>query len=128
MNRRLLKIICAVFISTLALDASAVGTRRFVLDNSKAFEGGELEGVAIASDGSIRAGWTLANTPIADATSVWSSVTLADGSVLLGTGSGGRIYQVKGGKVSIAAETGEMAVSALVIGYDGDVIAGTFPT
>jgi hypothetical protein len=128
MNRRFLKTICAVFISTLALDAAAVGTRRFVLDNSKAFEGGELEGVAIASDGSIRAGWTLANTPLPDATSVWSAVTLGDGSVLLGTGAGGRIYQVKNGKVSIAAETGEMAVSALVIGYDGDVIAGTFPT
>jgi hypothetical protein len=127
MNRRILQACCAAFIPFLAADAAAVGTRRFLLDNAKSFEGGELEGVAIASDGSIRAGWTLANAPIADATSVWAAVTLADGSVLLGTGTGGRIYQVKNGKVSIAAETGEMAVSSLAL-LDGDVVAGTFPT
>jgi hypothetical protein len=107
--------------------AEAVGTRRFVLDSLKTFEGGELEGVAITSNGEVRAGWTLGKVEIPDATNVWSSVVLPDGSVLLGTGTGGRVYQVKNGKTSIAAETGEMAVSAMVVGFGGDVFAGTFP-
>jgi hypothetical protein len=110
-----------------AADVQAVGTRRFLMNSLSSFEGGDLTGVAIASDGSVRAGLTLSNTPIEDATSVWAAVALGDGSVLLGTGAGGRIYQVKSGKVTIAAETGEMAVSSLVIGPDGDIIAGTFP-
>jgi hypothetical protein len=111
----------------LAGDVQAVGTRRFLMNSLSSFEGGDLAGVAIASDGSVRAGLTLSNTPIEDASSAWAAVTLSDGSVLLGTGAGGRIYQVKAGKVTIAAETGEMAVSSLAIGPDGDVIAGTFP-
>ncbi len=118
-------LLCAL--AATARDAAAVGTRNFVLDSLPGFEGGDLEGVAVASDGTVRAGWTTANAPIPDATSVWSAAVLDDGSVLLGTGTGGRIYQVKNGKVTIAAETGTMAVSALAIGPGGDVIAGTFP-
>lgn len=120
-------ILVATFAASWASDASAVGTRRFVLDSMSSFEGGELEGVSLTSDGTVQAGWVLSDAPIADASSVWSSVVLDDGTVLLGTGTGGRIYRVKNGKVDIAAETGAMAVSALVVAADGDVIAGTFP-
>lgn len=111
----------------LATDARAVGTRTFVLNDEKSFDGGDLTGVAIASDGTVRAGLQLANAPIDDATSVWASVTLDDGSVLLGTGTGGRIYKIDKGKVTIAAETKAMAVSALALGTGGTVYAGTFP-
>ena len=111
----------------LATQAHAVGTRSFKLSDDKSFDGGDLAGVAIASDGTVRAGLQLANAPIDDATSVWASVTLDDGTVLLGTGAGGRIYKVKNGKVSIAAETKAMAVSALALGPGGTIYAGTFP-
>ncbi len=117
----------ACLLTLWSTGAQAVGTRRFVLDSLKALEGGDLTGVAITSNGEVRAGWTLGKAPIPDASSVWCSVVLPDGSVLLGTGSGGRIYKVAGGKVTIAAETGAMAVSALAIGFGGDVLAGTFP-
>lgn len=110
-----------------ASDAAAVGTRRFILDSMSSFEGGELEGVSLTSDGTVRAGLTLSDAPIPDASSVWSSLVLDDGTVFLGTGTGGRIYRVKGGKVDIAAETGAMAVSALALAADGDIVAGTFP-
>lgn len=111
----------------LASHADAVGTRSFKLSDDKSFDGGDLAGVAIASDGTVRAGLQLANAPIDDATSVWASVTLDDGTVLLGTGAGGRIYKVKNGKVSVAAETKAMAVSALALGPGGTIYAGTFP-
>jgi len=114
---------CALVVS----NADAVGTRRFILDSLKSLEGGDLKGTSITSNGEVRAGLSLANLEIPDASSVWSAIVLKDGTVLLGTGNGGRIYAVKNGKASIAAETGALAVSALAIGFGGDVIAGTFP-
>jgi len=107
--------------------ARAVGTRDFVLDTLESLEGGDLTGTSVASDGTVRAGWTLGSTPVPDASSVWSSLALPDGSVLLGTGSDGKIYRVANGKVTVALETGEMGVSAMVLAWDGAVIAGTFP-
>ena len=107
--------------------AHAVGTRQFKLDSLKSLEGGDLTGVSVASDGAVRAGWTLGELPISDATSVWCSVALRDGSVLLGTGSDGKIYRVSRGKVTVAVETGAMAVSAMTLAWNDDVVVGTFP-
>ncbi len=111
----------------LASDAGAVGTRTFSLDSMDSFQGGDLAGVAVVSDGTVRAGFTLANLPIADASSVWNAVPMPDGSTLLGTGTGGRVYRVNNGQATVLASTGQMAVSALVIGEGGMVFAGTFP-
>ncbi len=111
-----------------ASPAAAVGTRTFVLDTLDELKGGDLTGVAVDSNGEVRAGLNLGSTPIPEATSVWSSVTLADGSVLLGTGNDGKIYRVASGLVSLVATTGEMAVASLTVAWNGDVIAGTFPS
>jgi len=126
-----------ILLSTLAIataslswsgpEAEAVGTRRFVLNQMSNFSSGDLEGVSVASDGTVEAGLTLTDAPIPDAASIWSSVALADGTVLLGTGTKGLIYKVKGGKVSVAAETGAMAVTSMVLNSAGEIIAGTFP-
>src|SRR5262249_10891194 len=64
---------------------------------------------------------------IADASSVWSSVVLADGTVLLGTGNEGKVFRVGRGTAEEAATTGQMAVSAMAMAWNGDVILGTFP-
>ena len=127
MNSKLLFSSAVVAASLLGSEVLAVGTRQFVLATLESFQGGDLAGVSVASDGTVRAGRTLAKLPIADASSVWDSVVLTDGSVLLGTGSGGRVYRVQGGKASIAATTGAMAVSSLALGEGGMVFAGTFP-
>ncbi len=123
-------ILATLFTACTALvsaDVGAVGTRRYVMNTQNGFEGGEIEGVSISSEGEVSAGYTLANTPIEDAASAWTHLVMDDGSVLLGTGSGGRIYKVKAGKVTIAAETGTMAVTSLVKAFDGTIIAATFP-
>jgi hypothetical protein len=114
-------------VSLLAAPADAVGTRVFTLDTLDAFKGGDLTGVSIDSRGDLRAGLSLGALPIADATSVWSSVVLGDGAVLLGTGNDGKVYRVTGGRSEVAAATGEMAVSAMAQAWGGDVILGTFP-
>lgn len=108
--------------------ASAVGTRAFQLEKIDDLKGGDLTGVSVDSNGTVRAGFTLGTTAIADVTSVWSSVVLADGSVLLGTGSDGKIYKVSPtGQTTLVATTGQMAVSSMVVAWNGEVIAGTFP-
>jgi hypothetical protein len=110
-----------------AKQAAAVGTRTFQLDTIDELKGGDLTGVSVDSNGNVRAGLTLGSLPVADASSVWSSVVLPDGAVLLGTGSEGKIFKVTGGQATLVATTGAMAVSSLVVAWNGDVIAGTFP-
>lgn len=111
----------------LASPVLAVGTRTFVLDSMSDLKGGDLTGVSVDSNGNVSAGLNLGATPLPDVASVWSSVVLNDGAVLLGTGNDGKVIRVSGTQTAVAATTGQMAVSALSIAWNGDVIAGTFP-
>lgn len=117
--------IAAVWISSAP--AGAVGTRSFQLQSLEDFKGGDLTGVSVDSSGNVRAGLNLGSTPVPDATSVWSSVVLADGTVLIGTGSDGKVFRIGAGKAELAATTGQMAVSSMAVADDGTVYAGTFP-
>ncbi len=115
----------AAFVATQ--DASAVGTRSFDLSTIDDLSSGDLTGVAVDSRGRVRPGLTLGKTVVNDAQTAWGSVLLPDGSVLIGTGNEGKIVRVAGGKVDVAATTGQMAVTSLVSAWGGDVIAGSFP-
>jgi len=111
----------------LARDAGAVGTRTFVLDSLEQMSGGDLKGVAVSSDGVVRTGFTLGEAPIPDATAVFSAVTLADGSTLVGTSPNGKVYKVTGDVVSPYADTGALAVTSIVQAKNGTVYAATIP-
>jgi hypothetical protein len=111
----------------LAPSALAVGTRTFDLDTLEKLSGGDLKGVAVSSDGQVRAGLTLGSTPLPDATAVYAALTLADGSVLVGTSFNGKVLRVAGGQATLWAETHETAVTSLVQGANGVVYAGTIP-
>lgn len=114
-------------IALLSTSAGAVGTRTFQLDNTERLGGGESKGVVIGADGVIKPGFALGSVPVADAGSVMSTLTLADGSVLLGSAPNGKIYKISGDAVSVYAETGSMAVTALAEGPGGSVLAATLP-
>ena len=114
-------------LTSLPGTAGAVGTRTFDLDALDELTGGDLTQVAIDSHGQIRAGWNLGKVAVIEGQTSWSSVELADGTVLIGTGNEGKIVRISNGQASIAATTGEMAVSSLAVAWNGDVIAGTFP-
>src|SRR3984957_12058253 len=101
-----------VLSSTLAL---AVGTRTFELDTLEKLSGGDLKGVSIGSDGVVRAGLSLSDVTLPDATATWSAVELADHSVLIGT-TGGKVFRVAGGIASVYAETNTQAVTSLLVG------------
>ena len=111
----------------LTYDASAVGTRTFVLDTLDKMQGGDLKGVAVGSDGNVRAGFTLGSTPVPDAAAVFSVAQLADGSTLIGTSPNGKVYKVVGETVTLYAETGALAVTSIVQAKNGVVYASTMP-
>src|SRR3954465_7610505 len=96
-------IVCVALLSSLP--ALAVGTRRFSLEKSSDFKGGDLKGVAVDSAGHVRAGFNLGAVPVSQGTSIWSSLALKDGSVLLGTGNEGKLLKLNHGSVSVLAET-----------------------
>jgi hypothetical protein len=112
-----------------APDAGAVGTRTFELDTLEKLSGGDVEGVAVGSDGVVRAGWTLGNAaiPVDSGTTAPCAVTLADGSILVGTGpaNGGKVVRMAGDQASVYADTKESAVNALAVDRAGVVYAAT---
>lgn len=107
--------------------AEAVGTRSFDLDSQDEFSGGDLRGVSVDSMGRVRAGWNMTDLSLAGASSVWAALTLADGSVLVATGSEGKVLRVAGGRSTVYAETKQMAVTSLALGPKGAVYAATLP-
>ncbi len=116
-------------VPALALSSSlafAVGTRIFELDSLEKLSGGDLKGVAVSSDGVVRAGWTLGDVALPDATASWAAVELPDHSVLIGV-TGGKVFRVAGGVATVYAETNAQAVTALALGPPGVVYAGTIP-
>ncbi|HEU4410996.1 MAG TPA: hypothetical protein VFS43_37435 [Polyangiaceae bacterium] len=108
--------------------AGAVGTRSFDLDTQDEFSGGDLRGVAVDSQGRVRAGWNLTDLTLQGASSVWAALPLADGSVLVATGAEGKVLRVAGGRVTTYAETKQMAVTSLALGPKGAVYAATVPS
>ena len=120
--------IALVFASLgLSTDARAVGTRTFVLDTLEKLSGGDLKGVAVSSDGGVRAGLTLGTTPIPDAGASFAALLLADGSTLVGTSPQGKVYRLVGDAVTVFADTGALAVTSLVQAKNGTIYAATMP-
>ncbi len=119
----------SVLLTTLSAssDARAVGTRTFVLDTLDKLSGGDLKGVAVSSDGSVRAGFTLANAPIPETAASFSAITLADGTSLVGTSPQGKVFKLTGDAVSLFADTGALAVTSMVQAKNGTIYAATIP-
>jgi hypothetical protein len=111
----------------VATSAAAVGTRVFDLDSLEKLSGGDLKGVAVSSDGRVRAGLTLGSVPLPDASAVYAALPLPDGSVLVGTSFHGKVIRVAGDQATVWADTKETAVTSLVLGAGGVVYAGTIP-
>lgn len=111
----------------IAGDAGAVGTRTFVLDTLDKMSGGDLKGVSVSSDGTVRAGFTLGSAPIPDATTVFAATTLTDGSTLIGTSPNGKVYKAVGDAITLFADTGALAVTSIVQAKNGTIYAATIP-
>lgn len=112
---------------SLAGHAGAVGTRTFELDTLEELSGGDLKGVSVSSDGTVRAGWTSSSAALDGASASFSVLPLADGSTLVGTSPGGKIFKVTGDRATLHADTGALAVTSMIEGAGGVVYAATMP-
>ncbi|MBM3476150.1 MAG: hypothetical protein FJX75_23005 [Armatimonadetes bacterium] len=95
---------------------------------TKDFEEGEAEGLAIRSDGAlVVADKVVGDWLIEPQRGVWSVAGGPDGSTYYGTGKDGRVCKfVEGGDPQVICETGELAVHALT--FSGQYLyAGTAP-
>ena len=108
--------------------AVAVSTRHFRLDSAAELAKGELDGVAVHSDGKVTLGVQTIRTPLPDDDHVaYSMARRADGSVFVGTGHDGKVFLWNKDKVELFAETKELLVASLAFGPDGTLYAGTLP-
>lgn len=104
--------------------AGAVGTRHFVFDSAKDFEG-ELDGVAVDSIGRLRAGLVLNSNSISEAPAAWAALE-HEGGLLVATGSEGKLLQISGGQTKVLADSDAMALTSIVRAW-GRVFVGSMP-
>lgn len=122
-----------LFVSALSLSAvcfwsdisSAVGTRHFVIETAKDFKAGELEGVAVDSQGFLKAGWDLGAVEVSGADNIWAAMEHG-GDLWLATGSEGKLIRVQAGKASEVAKADAMAITSIVRAFDKTIV-GTMP-
>lgn len=110
-----------------ALEAHASPTRVFVIDDAEALAAGETDGATVRSDGVVVRGTHFDRVELAGVSVAYSSLALADGSILVGTADQGRIYKLKNGESSVFSETHTVLVASLALGPNGIVYAGTLP-
>ncbi len=95
------------------------------------FEEGTPQGVAIGSDGFLRAGPGLTHLLTTPSTFVWSVAVDKNGVAYLGTGSPGTVLRLApgaGSKPFTLFKTKDVSVQAVRVGPDGWIYAATLPS
>lgn len=120
-----LLVVCGL--GLLALPAGAVVTATWGVEAYPQWDAGDATSAFITSAGELRPGWDTRRTAL-EGDAVWSSLRLADGSVLLGSDAGGAIIRLSGTTASkLVALPGAIAVVSLTQTGDGTVWAGAMP-
>ncbi|MGC9157572.1 MAG: hypothetical protein ACP5FH_01185 [Terracidiphilus sp.] len=109
--------------------ALAQGTHLWTQSRLEEFEKGTPEGVALWSDGSLRAGPDVAGVATTASAYVWSVAVDKDGTAYLGTGSPATVLRVSpDGKVFPLFKTRDVAVEVVRLGPNGALYAATIPS
>jgi hypothetical protein len=116
-----------VGVACFAPPANAVSTRHFLLDDAGSLSAGELEATAVTSDGSVIPSVETRRLEIENVPVARCLLRAPDGSVYIGTGNKGKIFRLRGDKLSPFAETGQLLVTALARTRAGTLYAGTLP-
>jgi len=110
-----------------AVPAGAVVTATWGVETYQQWDAGDATSAFITSSGELRPGWDTKRTTL-EGDAVWSSLRLADGSVLLGSDAGGAIFHLAGDAAKkLVALPGAIAVVSLAQTADGAVWAGAMP-
>jgi hypothetical protein len=119
--------IAAVVFALAVSPADAVVTSTWTVETYQQFDEGDATSAFITSLGEIKPGWDTDRVPL-EGDAAWSALRLADGTVLVGSDTGGAIYKVGEKKAEkLGTIDGAIAVVALAQGSDKAVYAGTMP-
>jgi hypothetical protein len=111
----------------LAFRAEAVVTATWTVETYQQFDAGDATSAFITSTGELRPGWDTKRVKL-EGDAVWSSLRLADGSVLIGSDANGAIFKVTGEtSKQLVKLDGAIAVVSLAQTSDGIVWAGAMP-
>lgn len=108
-------------------DAWAVGTRRVAIRTADAFSEGELEGVSVDSTGVLRPGYDLGEVPVKDATTVWATLDMGGGALLLATGNDGKLIEYSKAGAKVVADSDAMVLTSVCKGFKGRVFVAALP-
>jgi hypothetical protein len=116
-----------LLLGLFALPADAVVTATWTVETYGQFDAGDATNAFVTSSGEVRPGWDTKRTAL-EGDAVWSSLHLADGSVLLGSDVGGAIFRVQSDAAKkLVTVPGAIAIVALTQTADGSVWAGAMP-
>jgi hypothetical protein len=109
--------------------ASAQGTHLWAQSRLEEFEKGTPQGVALTSDGHLRAGPGLTELLTTPSTYVWSVAMDKSGTAFVGTASPATMLRIgPDGKPFTLFETKDLSVQVVRLGPDGAVYAATLPS
>ncbi|HEY6174795.1 MAG TPA: two-component regulator propeller domain-containing protein, partial [Kofleriaceae bacterium] len=127
MRPKALRLCLASSAVLLALPAGAVVTATWGVETYPQWDAGDATSAFITSAGELRPCWDIKRTAL-EGDAVWSSLRLADGSVLLGSDVGGAIFRLTGeASKKLVSLPGAIAVVSLAQTADGTVWAGAMP-
>ncbi len=126
MSIRRVLLLLALYPVVAAGWARAGTTRSWHLTSYKEFEEGEANGVRMSSQGQLVPGLSTTRRELESAV-VYSALALPDGSVALGTGDDGEVWQLQHGAAHRVAKLDATLVTSLVLGADGALWAATLP-
>jgi len=128
MNKRLSLLACVAIVGTAAVavvprGSEAVQTRTIVLNSVSDFSAGTMDRTAVTSDGSVVLGQDITRVALDPAAGgVWTLYEGAD-ALYAGTASDGRVYRIANGRAEHWANTGAIAVTAIVSGEGNNLYA-----
>ena len=115
-----------IFVTLLAATANASGPSVWSVDSRAEVLRGDAHGVSIDDTGAITLAPRLTEVFRTDQPYIWSSAVDGAGNIYLGTGNDGKVFKVDvAGKGALFADLSELNVSALAIGRNGEIFAGT---
>jgi hypothetical protein len=112
-----------------SLTAPAQGTHLWTQSRLEEFEKGTPQGVALTSDGNLRAGPGLTELLTTPSTTVWSVAADKTGTAYVGTASPATVLRIAhDGKPFTLFETKDLSVQVVRLGPDGALYAATLPS
>jgi len=107
--------------------AHAQAAKKWVQASEADFAAGKSENLAITTIGELRLGRRLDTLSEKAGDHVWAMAIDSNGVVYAGTGSGGEILKIAGGKCELFYKSEEPEVTSIAVDKAGNVYAGTAP-